>query len=159
MTQDPFRGWTSDPASMHRYLYVNQNPTKYVDPLGYQCTVLQAELTVAGSYDSTTKVVNAICDWAVDAWDGVFNAEGSKDAPRDLEESSEEPKPPGYDPETWTKGTPKSRAKSKRSVGKENFFDPEGGEWNYHSDRWHEPHWDYKAPGNPNIPWENVPIK
>jgi RHS repeat-associated protein len=61
--------------------------------------------------------------------------------------------PPGYGPETWTKG-PASRAKEPG----ENFFDPEGGEWHYHPpDRWHEtPHWDYK-PGEPwNAEWEKV---
>lgn len=67
------------------------------------------------------------------------------------------PLPPGYNPDTWKKGEPSRESVQKK--GEESYYDPEGGEWHYHpEDRWHNPHWDYKPPGNPNLPWQQVPI-
>ncbi len=66
--------------------------------------------------------------------------------------------PPGYDPNTWTVG-PSSRP-SWADAGQQSWRDPAGGEWSYdpgdrpgHSEG---PHWDYKAPGSPNNPWQNI---
>lgn len=71
-------------------------------------------------------------------------------------ENACDPAPPGYDPETWTKG-PASRAKEPD----ENYYDPDGGEWHYHApDRHHEvPHWDYKRLPGKLAPWEEIPYR
>jgi hypothetical protein len=63
------------------------------------------------------------------------------------------PKPPGFDPDTWTEG-PASRP----SVSKPSTYDPDGGEWHYHEpDSWHpDPHWDYKPASPWNAPWQRV---
>jgi len=41
LTEDPFAGKVQNPPSLHRYLYVYQNPTVWVDPTG-EIAVLQA---------------------------------------------------------------------------------------------------------------------
>jgi len=35
LTQDSFLGQIDEPPSLHRYLYANDNPARYVDPTGY----------------------------------------------------------------------------------------------------------------------------
>ena len=35
LTQDSFLGQIDEPPSLHRYLYANDNPTRYVDPRGH----------------------------------------------------------------------------------------------------------------------------
>ncbi len=65
--------------------------------------------------------------------------------------------PPGYDPDTWTSG-PSSRT-SLAKAGQLSWYDPDSGEWTFHPEDQYHPggdHWDYKAPGNPNIPWDNI---
>jgi RHS repeat-associated protein len=36
LTQDSFLGQIDEPPSLHRYLYANDNPTRYIDPSGHQ---------------------------------------------------------------------------------------------------------------------------
>ncbi len=48
---------------------------------------------------------------------------------------------------------------SEAGKGGQSLWDEHGGEWRYFpGDRWHNPHWDYNGHGNPNSPWDNIPI-
>jgi hypothetical protein len=62
------------------------------------------------------------------------------------------PKPPGFDPETWTQmpGT--------REGAGLHWWDPNGGEWRWHApDSWHPTgHWDYNPWDAWNSPWQNT---
>lgn len=52
---------------------------------------------------------------------------------------------------------PASRPSEVNRGGK-SLYDPQGGEWRWlPGDRYHNPHWDYRPGGSPNIPWQNVP--
>jgi RHS repeat-associated protein len=152
------------------YVYAGDNPVNIGDPLGDEAipipidapeapacltpeTLAPCAVVGGGGYlivEGTKSVVNA---WAGEE---AGNDEGeselhSKEAERENEQGCEN-KPPGYDPETWTKG-PATRP----SDPGENFYDPEGGEWRWHApDKYHpEGHWDYKSPGK-SAPWENI---
>jgi len=66
---------------------------------------------------------------------------------------SEKPKPPGWH-STWSWESPSGDAS-----GTQRWWDPEGGEWRYHSpDKWHpNRHWDYNPWDMWNSPWQNIP--
>jgi RHS repeat-associated protein len=159
LTVDPAVSITQAP-----YNYALDNPVNYADPSGLEAIPFPAA-PVAGPCAVAPEACAAAALGGADIYLGVkvFNTwAGSEEGDEGEEflkekeaerENACEPTPPGYDPDTWTKG-PASRAKEPG----ENFFDPEGGEWHYHPpDRWHEtPHWDYK-PGEPwNAEWEKV---
>jgi len=38
ITRDPRPGMTTDPQSQNRYVYVVNNPVRYIDPLGLECS-------------------------------------------------------------------------------------------------------------------------
>jgi hypothetical protein len=62
------------------------------------------------------------------------------------------PKPPGWNND-W-----KWRYPEGESTAKPRWFDPEGGEWRWHSpDKWHPTgHWDYNPWNTWNSPWQNI---
>lgn len=48
---------------------------------------------------------------------------------------------------------------SEAGKGGQSLWDEDGNEWRYFpGDRWHNPHWDFNGHGNPNSPWDNIPI-
>jgi RHS repeat-associated protein len=159
LTVDPAESMTGAP-----YNYAGDSPVNYADPSGREAIPFPAA-PVAGPCALAPEACAAAAlgtagiylgVQVVKTWAGSEEGdEGDeflkqKEAERENECGST---PPGYDPDTWTKG-PASRGKEPG----ENFYDPEGGEWHYHpSDRWHEtPHWDHK-PGEPwNAEWEKV---
>jgi RHS repeat-associated protein len=64
-----------------------------------------------------------------------------------------QPKPPNWNPD-WQWRYPEGQ-----NPGSPRWFDPDGGEWRWHTpDSWHQdPHWDYNPWDNWNSPWQNVP--
>ncbi len=164
---------TVDPAvSVTRapYNYADDNPLRYRDRSGLGW---EEDLEGPGvpnpwseaehaSEELLRPGVEAVEHGAENAWHAINENEQQGDEgeaelrTREAErESACSPTPPGYDPDTWTKG-PASRAKEPG----ENYFDPEGGEWHYHPpDKYHEvPHWDHKPPFPWNAEWERIPI-
>jgi hypothetical protein len=89
-------------------------------------------------------------------WDEVTGGGGKSQGGSGGGESAA-PTPPGYNPETWRKGS----ASREKEAG-ENYHDPEGGEWHWHPPdprhpEYPEGHWDYK-PGSPwNAEWQRLP--
>jgi RHS repeat-associated protein len=65
------------------------------------------------------------------------------------------PKPPGWSP-SWEWRHPEGTSPSEPR-----WFDPEGGEWRWHSpDKWHDDgHWDHNPWDEWNSPWRNVPAE
>jgi hypothetical protein len=63
------------------------------------------------------------------------------------------PKPPGWNTQ-WSWESPSGEA-----PGIRRWWDPDGGEWRYHSpDKWHpNGHWDYNPWDTWNSPWRNTP--
>lgn len=59
------------------------------------------------------------------------------------------PKPPGWTPD-WQAG-PASRT----ATDGWHWWDPQGGEWRYHVDRHHSPHWDHNPWTDWNTKWEH----
>lgn len=53
ISQDPYQGNPGDPPSLHRYLYANANPARYIDPTGYASVE-------AGSGGLMTALSNAV---------------------------------------------------------------------------------------------------
>ncbi|KQY28298.1 hypothetical protein ASD21_15955 [Caulobacter sp. Root1455] len=53
---------------------------------------------------------------------------------------------------------PASRPSEVQKGGR-SLYDPDGGEWRWDpgTSKYHNPHWDYKPPGNPNAGWQNIP--
>lgn len=86
MTQDLFRGWKSIPESLHRYMYVYNNPLKYIDPDGYQVcassvsSVVNNPITVVVTFVVTyvatnmLTTTNQIIDWLTKADDSTRNS-------------------------------------------------------------------------------------
>jgi RHS repeat-associated protein len=170
LSVDPLTVLTGEP-----YTYATDSPTNNIDPNGFEAIPIPIEgpapacltpetigpcaLVVGGGYVITEGVKSIVNAWAGEE---AGNNEGeaflkkrqAEEAAKESEQGCE-PTPPGYDPETWTKG-PASRAKEPG----ENFYDPEGGEWHYHPpDSYHDtPHWDYKPPQPWNAEWESIPI-
>ncbi len=164
LTVDPATSLTRAP-----YNFVSDNPLNLVDPKGLEAVPLPAP--VAGACAGAPEVCGAAAVGAADVFLGakVFNAwageEGGNDEgeaslkQRQAEEAEAERErncgetPPGYNPDTWTKG-PASREKEPG----ENYFDPEGGEWHYHPpDARHDrAHWDYKRLPGKLAPWEKI---
>ncbi len=150
ITADTYRGDITDPLSLNRYIYVKNNPLKYIDPSGNFAiaipilapvitSVVEGVLTVTAAY-LTCKLIDKISD----------AVKGD-----DEDEKKEEPLPPGWD-ETWEK-RPASKSSARRK-GEKTWRDPDGGEWRYHKeDQSHNPHWDYKNPGKCGR-WDQVPI-
>ena len=62
---------------------------------------------------------------------------------------SVQPKPPSWSPD-WEWKCPEGRTTNPR------WFDPKGGEWRYHEDQRHVPHWDYNPWDRWNSPWKNL---
>jgi RHS repeat-associated protein len=160
LTVDPAVSLTREP-----YVYVGDNSVNLADPNGLEAIPVPAP--VAGGCAAAPEVCGAAAVGGADVWLGVkvFNAWAGEEAGNDEGEAELHTKeaereseqgcgktPPGYDPETWTKG-PASRP----SDPGENFYDPEGGEWRWHApDKYHpEGHWDYKGHGK-SAPWENI---
>ncbi len=164
LTVDPAVSITREP-----YVYGGDNPVNRRDPDGLSAEGLEGvpcyfpfcgppPPAVEGVQHGLEKVEHGL----ESVWNSVNENEGPNDegeaALHEKEAEREnacDPTPPGYDPETWTKG-PASRAKEPD----ENYYDPEGGEWHYHApDRHHEvPHWDYKRLPGKLAPWEEIPI-
>jgi RHS repeat-associated protein len=170
LSVDPLEKLTRAP-----YDYAEDNPLNYGDPRGLSgesigegpscppglClpfpTNEQTERAIEAAKELGHEIGHAASEIG-NGIEGVFNSisgEGESSSENSQAGQSENVcgnKPPGYDPETWTKG-PASRAKEPD----ENFYDPDGGEWHWHApDRWHDGHWDYK-PGEPwNAEWEKV---
>ena len=48
ITRDPFRGFSNDPLSQHKYLYANANPITFVDPTGHSPIAVAALAVVSG---------------------------------------------------------------------------------------------------------------
>jgi RHS repeat-associated protein len=168
LTRDPLEAITGEP-----YSYALDNPVNESDPAGLgtveaivagcaeepeACAALGAAGLTGGviaGRQATEEVLNTI-----QSGEGTYETdEGEALVKKQAEEAAKEdacaPTPPGYDPDTWTKG-PASRAKGPG----ENYYDPEGGEWHYHPpDKYHEvPHWDHKPPFPWNAEWERIPI-
>jgi RHS repeat-associated protein len=161
---------TVDPAvSLTRapYNYAGDNPVNRRDPDGLSAEGLEGVpcyFPFCGppppAVEGVQHGVEGITHGIESAWNEVNENEGPNDegeaiVKKQAEASACDPTPPGYDPETWTKG-PASRAKEPG----ENYYDPEGGEWHYHPpDKYHEtPHWDHKPPSPGNAEWERIPI-
>jgi len=71
-----------------------------------------------------------------------------------LNDTTTWPKPPSQG--KFREGNP-SRAKP-RSRGEKSLYDENGGEWRYDpGDKYHNPHWNYKPPGQAQE-WQNIPI-
>ncbi len=162
---DPAVSITREP-----YAYGGDNPVNRRDPDGLSAEGIEGVpcyWPLCGppppAVEGVQHGVEGITHGIESVWNEVNEDEGPNDegeaALHEKEAEREnacEPTPPGYDPDTWTKG-PASRAKAPN----ENYYDPEGGEWHYHApDRHHEvPHWDHK-PGEPwNAEWEEVPYE
>ena len=168
---DPLEAISGEP-----YSYADDSPLTYGDSLGLLWTPLAGGAAGADAACGATFEIPGVdigtCGAAgmasgaavVGAGIGVLTAiagnEGGDEGEAELRakeaERNDEQEcgntPPGYDPETWTKG-PASRP----SDPGENFYDPEGGEWRWHApDKYHpEGHWDYKGTGK-YAPWENI---
>lgn len=161
LTVDPLEATTDAP-----YTYAGDNPVNGTDPTGLlESAQSPGEFGIPCIYPFCAppppvvealehgfeKVKESIISTITESNGDEGEAElKAKEAERDEQACAQTP--PGYDPETWTKG-PASRP----SDPGENFYDPEGGEWRWHApDKYHpEAHWDYKAPGK-NTPWINV---
>ena len=154
----------SDPiglaGGLNPYVYVLNQPTRYVDPLGLNPVggaVIGAEVGTT-FLPGVGTVVGGVVGAGVGAWIGwnvvgpIFS-EGEK-PPRGL--PPEGIKPPIPDADQCTPG-PASRP-GERNKGGQSTWDPRGGEWRwYPGDRWHNPHWDYNPHNSPSSPWENIP--
>jgi RHS repeat-associated protein len=165
LTVDPAVAITREP-----YAYGGDNPVNRRDPDGVSAEGLEGVpcyFPFCGppppAVEGVQHGIEGITHGIESVWNEVNENEGPNDegeaALKDKEAEREnacDPTPPGYDPETWTKG-PASRAKEPD----ENYYDPEGGEWHYHApDRHHEvPHWDYKRLPGKLAPWEEIPIE
>ena len=157
LSRDPAVALTREP-----YAYAGDNPLTYKDRSGLgieevleggsgiPCPWCEAnegvEEAIEGAYHAAKHTVEKV--WNAANENEVQGDEGEAEL-REKEANCGNT-PPGYNPDTWTKG-PASRAKEPD----ENYYDPEGGEWHYHGpDRHHEvPHWDYKRlPGKWSSP-------
>ena len=165
LTVDPAVAVTREP-----YNYAGDNPVNRRDPDGLSAEGLEGVPGYSTSCGPPPPAVEGVqhgLETVEHGVEGAWNAINEKEGPNDegeaaLHEKEAErenacdPTPPGYDPETWTKGSA-SRAKEPD----ENYYDPEGGEWHYHApDRHHEvPHWDYKRLPGKLAPWEEIPVE
>jgi RHS repeat-associated protein len=62
------------------------------------------------------------------------------------------PLPPGWTPDwTW-------RFPDRTGQHEPRWFDPNGGEWRYHEDSRHDPHWDFNPWNEWNSEWQNRPL-
>jgi RHS repeat-associated protein len=167
LTRDPLAALTREP-----YSYAGDNPLTYKDRSGLgieevleggsgiPCPWCEASEATAEALEGAYHAVKHGAEkvWSAANENEVESDEGEaflKQRQAEAEDACE-PTPPGYDPETWTKG-PASRAKEPN----ENYYDPEGGEWHYHApDQHHDmPHWDYKRLPGKLAPWEEIPIE
>lgn len=161
LTVDPAVALTREP-----YAYGGDNPVNRRDPDGLSAEGLEGVpcyFPFCGPPPPAVEGVQHGLETVEHGIENVWNEVNENEGPNDEGEASLrkrqaeaedacDPTPPGYDPETWTKG-PASRLKEPG----DNYYDPDGGEWHWHPpDRWHEGHWDYK-PGEPwNAEWEKV---
>jgi RHS repeat-associated protein len=169
LSRDPLEAFTRE-----AYGYAGSDPVNRLDrsglseegehpcPPGALCLPPPPNPIKAGE-----ELVTGVAEGAGKTWGGIKtlwnDVTGANDAEEDGEgpgiPASEEcelvqtPAPPGFDPDAWTKG-PASRP----SDPGENYYDPEGGEWNYHPpDKYHDtPHWNYKPPTPWNAEWKNI---
>jgi RHS repeat-associated protein len=165
LTVDPAVSVTRSP-----YNYGGDNPVNRRDPDGLSAEGIEGVpcyFPFCGPPPPAVEGVQHGVETVEHGIESVWNSINENEGPNDegeaaLHEKEAEretacdPTPPGYDPETWTKG-PASRAKEPD----ENYYDPEGGEWHYHApDRHHEvPHWDYKRLPGKLAPWDEIPIE
>jgi RHS repeat-associated protein len=112
-----------------------------------------AGTTAAGVLGATVGILTSVAgeEEGNDEGEAILKQRQAEEAAKEHEQACRNT-PPGYEPKTWTKG-PASRP----SNPGESFYDPEGGEWNWHpSDKYHpEGHWNYKGPGS-HARWENI---
>jgi len=89
LSVDPFDGDLTHPVSLHRYLYANANPLRYMDPLG-EFTISLAEFNtafvIAGTIAAAQGVIGAIArlkggDVTWDGLAGTFSFDPTSGAP------------------------------------------------------------------------------
>jgi RHS repeat-associated protein len=156
LSRDPIEALTRQP-----YVYAGDSPLNAVDRTGlwavpqeYPCIlpfcIPLLPPAVEPIEDLNTEEANPFIDLR-NVLNSVF---GDNEIAGDLTipcKEDGEPTPPGYDSETWEKG-PASRP----SDPGENYYDPDGREWNWHSpDKYHSKgHWNVKEPGKSGE-WRN----
>ncbi len=70
LTQDPYRGQVSQPATLHRYGYVGGNPVNYVDWMGFVAEMSEADKKIADKkiYDELQNQISADVDNLKKVW-------------------------------------------------------------------------------------------
>jgi len=70
LTQDPYRGQVSQPATLHRYGYVGGGPVNYVDWMGFVAEMSEADKKIADKkiYDELQNQISADVDNLKKVW-------------------------------------------------------------------------------------------
>ena len=69
LTSDPFAGFTDEPQSLHKYLYVGTDPVNYIDPSGFTETTEHPFNIVRLNVRTKLNCVMTLVEWLADAQD------------------------------------------------------------------------------------------
>jgi RHS repeat-associated protein len=117
-----------DGGQLNLYAYVGGNPVNDIDPQGLHGIVFVRPWWIVRPIGSPWR------------WFDSF---------RLPKPPVDQPKPPGWNPD-WEWKCPEAINDSPR------WFDPKGGEWRWHEDQRHIPHWDFNPWETWNSEWRNV---
>jgi RHS repeat-associated protein len=132
LSRDPLLEITREP-----YGYARNNPLRFTDPSGLRAAEEHEGVVVGPCFECVSEGLVELFEpayhdagWVLQHSLGVEELDEGEGVNEGGDEAQPcaEPKPPGYNPDTWRRGP------ATRDIPEEHYYDPKGGEWRWHQE-------------------------